>query len=102
MKKLIYLNAIIFSSIFAQGVVTQLEKGSINYSDQTITAIGIGFVPERVSNAGMARSRALRIAKMDAARQLIEIVNGITLNSETTMSGAMVDDVIKTKVSGFI
>ena len=45
---------------------------------------------------------ALRIAKQDAMRQLIEIVNGVTLTSETTMSGAMVDDVINTKVQGFI
>jgi hypothetical protein len=45
---------------------------------------------------------ALRIAKQDAMRQLIEIVNGVTLTSETTMSGAMVDDVISTKVQGFI
>ncbi len=45
---------------------------------------------------------ALRIAKQDALRQLIEIVNGVTLTSETTMSGAMVDDVINTKVRGFI
>jgi len=44
----------------------------------------------------------LRIAKQDAMRQLIEIVNGVTLTSETTMSGAMVDDVISTKVDGFI
>ena len=102
MKKLIYLNAIIFSSIFAQGVVTQLDKGSINYSEQLINAVGIGFVPSNAVNAGQARRMALRIAKQDAMRQLIEIVNGVTLTSETTMSGAMVDDVINTKVQGFI
>ena len=86
----------------AQGVVTQLDNGSINYSDQTITAVGIGFVPTNAVNAGQARRMALRIAKQDAMRQLIEIVNGVTLTSETTMSGAMVDDVINTKVRGFI
>lgn len=102
MKKLIYLNAIILSSIFAQGVVTQLEKGSINYSEQLINAVGIGFVPSNAVNAGQARRMALRIAKQDAMRQLIEIVNGVTLTSETTMSGAMVDDIISTKVQGFI
>ena len=102
MKKLIYLNAIIFSTIFAQGVVTQLDKGSINYSEQLINAVGIGFVPSNAVNAGQARRMALRIAKQDAMRQLIEIVNGVTLTSETTMSGAMVDDVINTKVQGFI
>ena len=102
MKKLIYINIFILSSIFAQGVVTQLDKGSINYSEQMINAVGIGFVPSNAVNAGQARRMALRIAKQDAMRQLIEIVNGVTLTSETTMSGAMVDDVINTKVQGFI
>ena len=102
MKRFIYSIAFIFSGISAQGVVTQLDNGSINYSEQAITAIGIGFVPSNAVNAGQARRMALRIAKQDAMRQLIEIVNGVTLTSETTMSGAMVADVINTKVQGFI
>ena len=102
MKRFIYSIAFVFSGISAQGVVTQLDNGSINYSEQAITAIGIGFVPTNAVNAGQARRMALRIAKQDAMRQLIEIVNGVTLTSETTMSGAMVDDVINTKVQGFI
>ena len=102
MKRFIYSIAFVLSGISAQGVVTQLDNGSINYSEQAITAIGIGFVPTNAVNAGQARRMALRIAKHDAMRQLIEIVNGVTLTSETTMSGAMVDDVINTKVQGFI
>jgi len=102
MKRLIGLSAILLSMAFSQGVVTQLDNGSINYSDQTMAAVGIGFVPQNVINAGQARRMALRIAKQDALRQLIEIVNGVTLTSETIMSGAMVDDVINTKVRGFI
>ena len=102
MKKLISLSFLLLSLSFAQGVVTQLDKGSVDYSEQTISAIGIGFVPQNAINAGQARRLALRIAKQDALRQLIEIVNGVTLTSETTMSGAMVDDVISTKVRGFI
>ncbi len=102
MKKLISLSILLLSLSFSQGVVTQLDKGSVNYSEQTISAIGIGFVPQNAINAGQARRLALRIAKQDALRQLIEIVNGVTLTSETTMSGAMVDDVINTKVRGFI
>ena len=96
MKKLISLSILLLSLAFSQGVITQLDKGSVNYSEQTISAIGIGFVPQNAINAGQARRLALRIAKQDALRQLIEIVNGITLTSETTMSGAMVDDVINT------
>lgn len=78
------------------------EKGSINYGDRTIQAIGIGFIPENVINAGQARRAAMRIAKQDALRQLIEIVNGVNVTSETTVSGAMFDDMIKTQVQGAI
>ena len=102
MKKIIGISIFILSVAFSQGVITQLENGSVDYSAQAINAIGIGFVPTNAVNAGQARRMALRIAKQDALRQLIEIVNGVTLTSETTMSGAMVDDVINTKVRGFI
>ena len=102
MKKIIGVSIFIFSIAFSQGVVAQLENGSVDYSAQAINSIGIGFVPTNAVNAGQARRMALRIAKQDALRQLIEIVNGVTLTSETTMSGAMVDDVINTKVRGFI
>jgi len=102
MKKIIGISIFIYGIAFSQGVVTQLDNGSVDYSAQAINAIGIGFVPTNAVNAGQARRMALRIAKQDALRQLIEIVNGVTLTSETTMSGAMVDDVINTKVRGFI
>ena len=78
------------------------DKGSINYANRTIQAIGIGFIPTNVINAGQARRSAMRIAKQDALRQLIEIVNGVNVTSETTVSGAMFDDVIKTQVQGAI
>ena len=68
------------------------ENGSVNYGDRTIQAIGIGFIPENVINAGQARRAAMRIAKQDALRQLIEIVNGVNVTSETTVSGAMFDE----------
>ena len=51
MKRFIYSIAFVLSGISAQGVVTQLDKGSINYSEQSITAIGIGFVPTNAVNA---------------------------------------------------
>ena len=78
------------------------DNGSINYGDRTIQAVGIGFIPENVINAGQARRAAMRIAKQDALRQLIEIVNGVNVTSETTVSGAMFDDIIKTQVQGAI
>ena len=66
--------------LFSQGFIgDQLENGSVNYADRTITAIGIGFIPENAINAGQARRSALRISKQDALRNLIEIVNGVVI-----------------------
>ena len=102
--KQIILTAFILASLTAQDdfVGETFDRGSINYADRTIQATGIGFIPVNVINAGQARRSAMRIAKQDALRQLIEIVNGVNVTSETTVSGAMFDDMIKTQVQGAI
>jgi len=102
--KQVILTTFILASLTAQDnfIGETFEKGSINYADRTIQATGIGFIPVNVINAGQARRSAMRIAKQDALRQLIEIVNGVNVTSETTVSGAMFDDVIKTQVQGAI
>ena len=102
--KQVILTTFILASLTAQDnfVGETFEKGSINYADRTVQATGIGFIPVNVINAGQARRSAMRIAKQDALRQLIEIVNGVNVTSETTVSGAMFDDVIKTQVQGAI
>jgi len=102
--KQIILTVFILASLTAQDdfVGETFDRGSINYADRTIQATGIGFIPVNVINAGQARRSAMRIAKQDALRQLIEIVNGVNVTSETTVSGAMFDDVIKTQVQGAI
>ena len=59
---------LLISSLAAQDnfIGDVFENGSINYGDRTIQAIGIGFIPENVINAGQARRSAMRIAKQDA------------------------------------
>ena len=102
--KRIFAGIFLISFVFAQDafVGDTFDRGSIDYNGRKVKATGIGYIPQNVINAGQARRAALRIAKQDAMRQLIEIVNGVTLTSETTMSGAMFDDVIKTQVQGAI
>ena len=92
------------TTLFAQdGFIGDVfDRGRIDYGNRTIQATGIGFIPSNVINAGQARRSAMRIAKQDALRQLIEIVNGVNVTSETTISGAMFDDMIKTQVQGAI
>ena len=104
MKQITYLAILISSLLIGQDsfVGETFDRGSIDYNGRKVQATGIGYIPQNVINAGQARRAALRIAKQDALRQLVEIVNGVTLTSETTMSGAMFDDVIKTQVQGVI
>ena len=104
MKQIIYVTILMSSLLIGQDsfVGETFDRGSIDYNGRKVKATGIGYIPQNVINAGQARRAALRIAKQDALRQLVEIVNGVTLTSETTMSGAMFDDVIKTQVQGVI
>ena len=104
MKQILYITFLLSSFLIGQdGFVGEtFDRGSIDYNGRKVQATGIGYIPQNVINAGQARRAALRIAKQDALRQLVEIVNGVTLTSETTMSGAMFDDVIKTQVQGVI
>ncbi|MFH1850972.1 MAG: hypothetical protein ABIA75_01365 [Candidatus Neomarinimicrobiota bacterium] len=88
--------------VVAGAVIEETENGAINYSQRIITATGIGAIPEYAVNAGQARAMAIRAAKADARRQLVEMVNGITLTSETTMRNRMADEVVKESVSGVI
>jgi len=103
MKKLLAILLLAALAFGQEGFVGDtFERGSVDYGNRMIRATGIGFVPQNVINAGQARRAALRIAKTDALRQMVEIVNGVVLTSETTMSGAMLDDVVKMQVEGMI
>lgn len=88
----------------APGAVTeQNEFGVVDYSQRTITATGIGAVPPDAPNVGAARANAIRAAKMDALRNLVESVKAVRITSETTVSNNMVDsDVIRTSVEAMI
>jgi hypothetical protein len=51
----------------------------------------------------MARATAIRAAKVDAMRNLLEAVMAVTVSSETTVRGAAIEnDVIKTSVEGMV
>ncbi|UCD37400.1 MAG: LPP20 family lipoprotein [Fidelibacterota bacterium] len=86
------------------GAVTeQNEFGLVDYSQRVITATGIGAVPANAPNVGAARANAIRAAKMDALRNLVEAVKAVRVSSETTVNNSMVEnDVIRTKVDAMV
>ena len=83
--------------------VVEVDNGAMNYSNGWITATGIGGISPLAQNEGMARGMAVRAAKVDAMRNLLETVLAVAVTSETSVRGAAVEnDVIKTKVKGMV
>ena len=79
------------------------SSGAMNYSNGFIVATGIGAISPLAQNPGMARATAVRAAKVDAMRNLLEAVMAVTITSETTVRGAAIEnDLVKTKVEGMV
>jgi len=98
--------AIVFVLVFslqAQWVNQNLgDSGSADWSSQIIRATGIGAANPNMPLPSQ-RAQAIRAAKLDAWRNLLESIKGVSLTSETTVRNAMVEnDVIVTKVEGIL
>ncbi|MEN6321446.1 MAG: hypothetical protein ABFD82_22205 [Syntrophaceae bacterium] len=79
------------------------DKGKINWSEGYIEAIGIGAPPERYIGKPNARPMALRAAKIDAYRNLLEVTKGVRIDSSTVVKDFTVEsDVINAQVQGLV
>jgi hypothetical protein len=79
------------------------NKGSVNWTDGYIEAVGIGAPPQRNIGTPQARPMALRAAQVDAYRNLLEVVNGVRVDSTTTVKDFTVEsDIINTQVQGIV
>ena len=106
------LTGIVFlwaSAGFCQNAVSMSEwvekvgRGSVNWSAGYIEAIGIGAPSDRSVGKINARPMALRAAKVDAYRNLLEMTKGIQVDARTTIKDFTVDsDVVNTQVEGLI
>lgn len=103
-SQLVYvLFFIVLSTQLSAQIYQQVPNaGSVNWQDQMLHATGIGAPNPQVPLAAQ-RAGAIRAAKMDALRQMLETVKGMSLTSETTVRNAMIEnDVIETQVSGVV
>jgi hypothetical protein len=88
--------------VSGQGYVQSVGSGDVNWTSQVVRATGIG-APNVAMPLPQQRAGAIKAAKMDALRNVLETIKGVNLNSETTVENAIVtSDVIKTKVDGAI
>lgn len=79
------------------------DKGIINYEDGYVEAVGTGAPPERFMGKPNARPMALRAAQVDAYRNLLEIVQGVRIDSNTVVKDFMTEsDTIRASVEGLV
>lgn len=79
------------------------DKGKINWSEGYIEAVGIGAPPDRYMGRPNARPMALRAAKIDAYRNLLEVTKGVRVDSTTIVKDFTVEsDIINAQVDGLV
>jgi len=84
-------------------VVELVGNGEINWSQGVILAKGSGAPPKEAKNIAQARLMAERAALSDARRNLVEVLKGVRVDSETTVENYMVkSDQIRVSAEGFI
>ena len=85
-------------------IVEQMgNKGKINWTEGYIEAVGIGAPPDRYIGKPNARPMALRAAKIDAYRNLLEVTKGVRVDSTTVVKDFTVEsDVINAQVDGLV
>ena len=86
-----------------QDLVEQMATGDINWTKGVVQAKGIGAPPERYYGKPQARPMALRAAKLDAMRNLLEVTKGVRISSTTTVKDYVVEsDIIMSQVEGMV
>jgi hypothetical protein len=84
-------------------VVQQFNNGSINWSSGRVTAVGIGAPPAKPTNMAQARAMARRAAITVARRNLLEITQGVQVDSMTLVKDFVVkSDIVRTSVQGVV
>jgi hypothetical protein len=79
------------------------DKGKVNWTEGYIEAVGIGAPPERYIGKPQARPMALRAARVDAYRNLLETTKGVRVDSATVVKDFTVEsDTIRASVEGLV
>lgn len=88
----------------AKPVVDQKPNGNVNWTEQFIEAKGQSVIDtEKFKNIAQAKAMATRGAVVVAQRNLLEIVKGVNVTSETTVKDMITQsDFIYTRVDGVV
>lgn len=94
-----------YAGLFDGGdqVVETMGTGEVNWSANTVRAVGSGAPSPEAPNVAVARLGAERAAKLDAMRNLLETVKGVQIDSQTTVVNFTTQsDSINSRVEGIV
>ena len=93
-------------SIFAQSSIdpnctVEAQNACVDWERGHAIAIGLGAPAGWAKNAAQKNLSARRAARLDAARNILELIKGINISADTSMAQAMVsNDEVRTSVEG--
>ena len=92
------------ASSISKPVVQEYQNGNVNWTEQYIEARGSSVIDnERFKIPAQARAMAVRGAVVIAQRNLLEIINGVNVTSETRVQDMIAtSDYVYTRVDGLI
>ncbi len=99
------LGFIIFLPCVSTPVVTAADgdEGRVDWSNGAIQATGIGVPPDNIKSAAQARAMAKRAARVVAFGRLLELIEGIHVDSTTVVKNMVLEsDIVKTNVKGMV
>ena len=67
------------------------EDGKVDWSNGVVRAVGLGFPSQKAKNAAHAKATAKRAGRIVAYRNLLEIVEGIQVDSHSLVKNFMLE-----------
>lgn len=112
LKCIVLILLLMFPPIFSQEAVNeasvdyieeQADGSSMNWTKKVLRVTGNGFGPERVKSLGRRKILALRAARMDAMRNILETVKGVNVTSKTSVEDMMLEsDRVQAQAQGLV
>lgn len=82
-------------------VVTQKEKGLVDWTNNYVEATGMAVAPTGTRGA-QAKALARRGAMLDLQRNLLEFLVGVQIDADTRMENFMAEDRVRSELHGII
>lgn len=90
------------SAIAGLKIIEYTPRGSIDYEQGVVRAVGKGFAPSNAMNDEHGKELARIAAKADAHKNLAELVNGVRVKGTTTVMNMVASATVEETVSAMI